>query len=63
MSVTLEEIDSAIRKILANGQSLTLSDGTRWEMANLKDLLKLRKEVAARQRGYRFYSFKMRGET
>ena len=63
MSVTLEEIDKAIRKILDSGQSFTLSDGTKWEMANLKDLLTLRKEVAARQRGYRFHSFQMRGET
>ena len=63
MSVTLEEIDKAIRKILYSGQSFTLSDGTKWEMATLKSLRELRKEVAARRRGYRFHSIQMRGET
>ena len=44
MALTAEQVDSAIQTILDSGQSVTIGD-TRYDRANLAELLKLRDKV------------------
>ena len=65
MSVTLEEVDKAIQNILEGGQSLTLSDGTRYEQANLKSLMALKDRLSTpkTRAQLRFRNLYQAGET